>query len=238
MSKIFVEDTEMKDIADAIREKNGTDNTYKPSEMPQAIKDIQSGGGDIGLQLINDSVKNNPGLGFGIFRNNTKIEEIPNIDFSPLLIFSNMFSGCLSLKSINIDTSKGTSFQNFCLNCGSLESVTLTTTKNANQLSAAFSNCVLLKSIRTLDFSSMSNSITCFSKCYALEDLDIEGEIKVSIVLKDSSKLTNESIMSIINALADLTGLDAQTITFHTDVKAKLTDEQIATITGKNWTLA
>lgn len=33
------------DIADAIRNKDGTQNTYTPAQMPQAIEDIPSGGG-------------------------------------------------------------------------------------------------------------------------------------------------------------------------------------------------
>ena len=44
MANILVERSSLENIADAIREKNGTENTYKPSEMPQAIKDIESGG--------------------------------------------------------------------------------------------------------------------------------------------------------------------------------------------------
>ena len=40
------------------------------------------------------------------------------------------------------------------------------------------------------------------------------------------------------NCLVDLTGQTSQTLKFHADVKAKLTEEQITTITGKNWTLA
>jgi hypothetical protein len=38
--------------------------------------------------------------------------------------------------------------------------------------------------------------------------------------------------------LVDLTGATTQTLTFNKDVKAKLTETQIATITNKNWTLA
>ena len=47
MVKLY-EDTNIKAIADAIREKNGTTETYKPSEMASAIEGIKSGG-TIGL---------------------------------------------------------------------------------------------------------------------------------------------------------------------------------------------
>ena len=45
MSKVFVTDTYLTDIGNAIREKNGETMTYKPSEMAAAIQAI-SGGGD------------------------------------------------------------------------------------------------------------------------------------------------------------------------------------------------
>ena len=45
MGKVILNDTTLTSIADAIRNKNGEINTYLPSEMPQKILDIQSGGG-------------------------------------------------------------------------------------------------------------------------------------------------------------------------------------------------
>lgn len=55
--------------------------------------------------------------------------------------------------------------------------------------------------------------------------------------LAKSNLLTDESIQNIIDALAELTGEETYKISFHTDVLAKLTKEQIAQITAKNWTV-
>ena len=44
MANVFIDESYMRDIADAIREKNGTEETYKPSQMSGAIMAIQSGG--------------------------------------------------------------------------------------------------------------------------------------------------------------------------------------------------
>ncbi len=46
MANVLVDENSLKDIADSIREKNGTKAIYMPSEMPQAIKDIVSSGGN------------------------------------------------------------------------------------------------------------------------------------------------------------------------------------------------
>lgn len=45
MAEVLVQDTSLQAIADAIREKNGTETTYKPSEMGTAIRAIESEGG-------------------------------------------------------------------------------------------------------------------------------------------------------------------------------------------------
>lgn len=43
MARVFVNDSTLTDIADAIREKNGTKDTYKPSQMADAVRAIESG---------------------------------------------------------------------------------------------------------------------------------------------------------------------------------------------------
>lgn len=48
MSKVLVTETYLEDIADAIRSKNGSTDTYTPAEMASAISDISGGGGSGG----------------------------------------------------------------------------------------------------------------------------------------------------------------------------------------------
>jgi hypothetical protein len=79
-------------------------------------------------------------------------------------------------------------------------------------------------------FSNYANKVEYFRV--------VPNTIKVSFDIKHWSKLDDETIQSVIDGLADLTGGTAQTLTLHADVKAKLTEAQLATITGKNWTVA
>lgn len=44
MANVLVEETSLTAIANSIRGKNGTTNTYKPGEMPAAIDAIETGG--------------------------------------------------------------------------------------------------------------------------------------------------------------------------------------------------
>lgn len=103
-----------------------------------------------------------------------------------------------------------------------------------------FNNCENLTEIKAiLNLSEVTSVNTMFNLCKKLKEVRFnEGSVKISISFASSNLLSAESIQSIIDGLADLTGVTAQTLTFHTDVKNKLTQEQLTTITNKNWTLA
>ena len=109
-----------------------------------------------------------------------------------------------------------------------------------NTLNRAFQDRRKLKEIRaTIDATHCTSFSNNGLNCPLLEEIRFKpNTICVGLLLKDCSLLSDESIRSIIDGLVDLTGQEAQTITFHSIVKAKLTDEQISTITSKNWTLA
>lgn len=57
MSKKLYEETDIQNIADSIREKNGLTTTYKVSEMAQAIKDIPLGSGSDDNNALNDFIE-------------------------------------------------------------------------------------------------------------------------------------------------------------------------------------
>lgn len=94
---------------------------------------------------------------------------------------------------------------------------------------------------KPLDCSSAKTSgafSTTFNYCKTLKEIRfVPNTIYLGISLGHSSLLSAESIQSIIDGLADLTGATAQNVKFHATVGAKLTDGQKATITAKNWTL-
>lgn len=46
MANVLVQESSLTAIADAIRAKNGTEDTYKPADMASAIANIPSGGGE------------------------------------------------------------------------------------------------------------------------------------------------------------------------------------------------
>ena len=101
-----------------------------------------------------------------------------------------------------------------------------------------FTSATALRSIYGAMDLSKVNSTNMWRNCPALENISfVKGGIAYTIEFDKSSKLTDESIQSIIDGLADLTGATTQTVSFHATVGAKLTDAQKAVITAKNWTL-
>ena len=92
-------------------------------------------------------------------------------------------------------------------------------------------DCVVLKEDGSQNMAEM------FKTLKALENITFQGTIGNSITFSASSKLTNASVQSIIDHLADLTSKTAQTLTLHATVGAQMTEAQKATCTAKNWTL-
>lgn len=66
MAVVAISDSILTDIADAIRSKNGTENTYKPAQMPDAIEAISGGITPTGTKQIS------------ITQNGTTTEDVTN----------------------------------------------------------------------------------------------------------------------------------------------------------------
>jgi hypothetical protein len=94
-----------------------------------------------------------------------------------------------------------------------------------------------LKTIRKLIVSNKTTFSAWFQDCTALENITFEGEICSNIDFHWSEKLTHDSLMSIINHLAN-TGGTTKTCTLGATNLAKLTNAEKAIATGKGWTLA
>lgn len=114
---------------------------------------------------------------------------------------------------------------------------------NSGLFNSMFSGCKNLRTIRGIyireDGTSGYNS--AFNNCSSLENITFYGVIgKNGLDLHWSTKLTRDSLMSIIYALQDKTSAGGTwAVTLGTDNLEKLTDEEKAIATDeKGWTLA
>ena len=102
----------------------------------------------------------------------------------------------------------------------------------------AFYNCTSLTEINLPD-SLASIGSNAFQNCTSLTNLTIaQGFNCNGLNVSASTRFTAETIVACLEALADRTGQTAYTITFGTTNLNKLTAEQKAIATNKNWNLA
>lgn len=231
------------DIKSAIEQKgvevgNGTIDTYA-----EKVRKISVGGGSEyinsvalydfrtfegeSIEINGDGVRSY-GLTFtvrgedGFCKGNTTLKSVTAM-FPNAIGGRHAFSGCSNLEYVKVDTSKFSDNGDY------------------TAFNSMFYGCAKLKRIE--GFVNGSNAQIgadgMFAECSVLEYVAfVPLSIKISPNLVDLIALSNEGIQCAIDGLADLTGGTTQTITFHKDVGAKLTEEQKATITAKNWTLA
>ncbi len=106
-----------------------------------------------------------------------------------------------------------------------------------SQATDIFNGSTDLITIGLINISSSNRNDRIFYNCPALQNIVFEGDIIANISFGSSPNLTSESVVSIITALKDLMGQPSQAVTFHSTIGNKLTNEQKAIITAKNWTL-
>ena len=101
-----------------------------------------------------------------------------------------------------------------------------------------FYSCSKLEEIRGEIENTTTNWTLWFASCVKLREVRFKANsIKGAFTIAQSPLLSAESVQSIVDGLADMTGGTSYKLDLHADVKAKLTEEQLATIAAKNWTM-
>lgn len=176
----------------------------------------------------------------GMFSHNFDIKNV-NIsgwDTSNVTDMSSVFNGCTSLQQVDVsglDTSNVTDFEYIFYQCTSLLQIDLSgwNAKNATHIDY-FSNGPVTGPVssaiinyvggRTID-EVISNNIGI------LNGLNISNRY----VMSDYAD--RASLRALINGLADLTGETSKTLSLSYTLTPKLTEEDIAVATDKNWTI-
>ena len=161
------------------------------------------------------------------------------------------FSNCLKLKKVEkayfdfsqkpTGSTTTTGYYYTFSYCSELEEVEDIGLIPQNNCYYTFTGCRKIHTITKLGVNENTKYQNTFTNCTSLVNITIDGTIgQNGFDIHWSTNLSHDSLMSIINALADKT-TDTGTqwvITLGTDNLNKLTDTEKATATQKGWTLA
>ena len=144
--------------------------------------------------------------------------------------------------SVSIDFSESTNVTSLFNGNGMITGVGAIDTSSAPALSTMFYGAAALVTIEKLILKADGSQTfsNTFSACGKLADLAVEGTIGQALSLSACTKLTHESLMSVIGCLKDFVAEGSgttKTLTLGVTNLAKLTDGEKAIATEKGWTL-
>lgn len=166
-------------------------------------------------------------------------ESVYNISQKFGTINTYIFKGCTGLTDVTVSRLWTGMFQD----CTNLVSLTSQKLGGSGKLGAiCLKNCSSLKNLTLPKLTVQDTNLTttnedsyCFSGCTALENVVLGTGWAVSVRFDVSENLTVDCMVNMFESLANLTDSDAQTLTLGAVNLAKLTEEQIAVATNKNW---
>lgn len=169
-----------------------------------------------------------------------------NKNLPNLTNISSVFYNCTSLLSLDLsnwNTSNISTLESIFYNCRSLTSLNLSSwnTSNVTNISSLFSYCTNLIDLNLsgwnlINCSSINSFI--FYQCYNLTNLQAPQNINAEISFSDCNNLTVDSLLSILNNLTNRNGTLSMKCHLGATNLAKLTAEQKAIATNKNWILS
>lgn len=159
MATVIIDDTNLTSIAAAIREKNGTTDTYKPNEMSTAILAIETGGGSIPEEAFNITGSCNYRFAYNgwswfvnAYKNKITTEEITNATY--------MFYNSNQITQIPFDLNFAAAYDvdlsYLFTYCGALESIGKITNVKPTSMSYMFGYCSNLRYLPTFENLDMS----------------------------------------------------------------------------------
>jgi len=260
MADYVVKGESLTAVADAIREKTGETDVMGLVEMPGKVGAVF----EAGKKAENDAfwadflappaswatfAQRFSGRGWSDKTFKPPIGTVISVSNANAANANSMFNYCsiTDLKAIceernvTIDFSAATSFMNTFTD-SQITAVPAIDTRGAAALTHIFYNAVFLQTVETLvlrDDGSQTFSNYTFMGCSRLENIVIQGVIgQNGFNVSACTKLTHDSLMSILNALKDYSGSgETYTVTLGAENLAKLSDAEKMQAVSKGWTL-
>lgn len=151
-----------------------------------------------------------------------------------------MFSRADFTTNPPLNTSKVTAAQEMFAYCSNLTEVKDLDTSSATNIGSLCLYCSKLQSVSELDCSKVTSTISAYNSpfyyCNLLRNFGGFKGLKLNMYLDSCYSLSYESLMNVINKLAD--GVSGKTLYLHQDCVNMLSDEDIAIATNKGWSIS
>lgn len=236
-------------LPDGIKFKDSTCTSFPELQFDNLTSCYEMFSGCRNITTIPSIVTTNVSNTSYMFADCEKLTHVPLFSTTNVSNMDDMFYNCSSLTSFpNFDTSNVKTLRYFCTNCYKLSTFPEIDTSNVTNLNYLCAYCYELTTVPALNASKLLASNNVFYYCSALTDFggfinlgqSFSG-VTTSLSLAHSNLLTHNSCMNIINNLYDMNlkfSVPANTVTFHPDVYALLSADDIAIATEKGWTIA
>lgn len=194
------------------------------------------------------------------------LQSIPNLHFLKVKSFDSLFSSCGKIREVTINNSGNenevscVSMFNYCdelrrvyfssipkisncnkmfYYCSYLEEVPSLNTDNCTNFQSMFYDCRYLIEIPSFSVANaVDNGLnSMFTFCFKIEKIHITN-ISQNLNISYSTKMEREALLEVLGNLKDLTGSTSKKLTLGSTLLAKLTEDDKAIATNKNWTLA
>ena len=261
MASYVVKGESLTAVADAIREKTGSTEPLGLAEMPEAILGISlddDGNYDQGFaagkqaeydvfwdayqQNGNRTDYSNAFSGEGWRPTNFKPKYNLTVKNAYMMFYAYGHSvdlvEHLNSRGLTMTTTDCTNFQ-YAFNFSNITHIGELDLTKVTRMQNAFDSASKLHTIdKIISSENTSYSTGTFTKCSALENVVFEGVIGVNFDIHWSTKLTHDSLMSILNALKDYSNSGSTySVTLGSENLAKLTDAEKMQAVNKGWTL-
>ena len=193
----------------------------------------------------------------GMYNNCLNVTNFPLIDTSNATTLNTMYYGCSGATTFPaLNTSNCTNFASMYNNCSKMQVAPALDTSNATTVGQMFYYCNSLTTIPMLDFGKVTN-VSNLVYSSVLTDLGGFKDLgkaflttasanysNYTLSLSISSRLTEQSLINVLNNLYDIASLGVQTqkCTIGSTNLKKLTSEAgqqaLANATNKGWTVA
>lgn len=212
---------------------------------------------NLDLSKLDTGVDNTKKMDY-LFYSCLELSSLENLNTTGINYMQNTFRFCQSLEVLPlIDTSSVIDMSSCFYYCTGIKELPALNTGRVNTFSYAFAYCMRLQTIPEMSFLSAINIPNTFQYCTSLENVggftnlgnsymisDIANHPNRTLTLSDSEKLTEQSIINILNSLFNISGkgVKVQKVILGATNLAKLTSTEgqqaLTNATQKGWTIS